>query len=253
MKIFIPSRGRPNRATHTTAELLKWAGIPFTIVRTIGDVTTYPDDYPVVWVEAEYISQKRQRIFEMVGEEKFVMFDDDLGFKTVNMDGTTSDISTPSEVHSLINLIEMHLDKHPMVGVAARYMIQAQPQPFNLNGGKMTAILAYNTALFGPKPWPRADRLRACSDVDITMQLAYRGLSRLLITEFCFVETTKHNGPGGCSLWRTPDVEVASNIDLVKLWPNHVKLVSVEPPRVRIQWKKIYQDGCLRAARGEIK
>lgn len=253
LNIFIPSRGRPDRARQTTAELLKSAYIPFTVVRTLGDTTIYPEDYPQIFVEAAHISDKRQKIFEMFAHGgKFVMFDDDLAFKAVRSDGTTFDVSNRESIRHVVGLIEMYLDDYPMVGVASRFMIQAQPQPFNLNGGKMTAILGYNTSLFGPHPWPKANRLRACSDVDITMQLAYRGLSRLLITEYCYVETTKHNGDGGCSIWRTPEVEVSSNVALADLWPDHVKLVSTDPPRVRISWKKIYEDGCLRKKRGEV-
>lgn len=242
LNIFIPSRGRPDRGRHHTIKQLESAGLQFTVVRTIGDESVYPAEWPQVWVEANAISDKRQKILEMHDAGgKYVMLDDDLIIKKVLDDGRTRQATT-EEIAEMFQKMDTYLDEYPIVGVAQRFMINQMPQPFVENSGKMIAILGYNTSLFGEKPWPVANRLRACSDVDFTMQLSYRGLSRILMTEYCHHDQANH-GTGGCSIWRTPDVEVLSNMKLAELWPDHVTLVSTDPPRVRISWKRIYEDG----------
>lgn len=251
LQIFIPSRARPDRKRHFAAETLKAAGIPFTIVRTLGDESVYPADYPQIWVEATYISDKRQRLVEMFTEKpgKFVMIDDDLSFRRVITDGidTTTEEATLNNIREIIRLTDMYLDQYPIVGIHQRFMIQEAPQPYSINGGKMIQYLAYNTELFDiPKPWPVANRLSSSSDVDFTMQLQYEGLSRLMITEFCLQEKLKHNADGGCSLWRNDDLERENYKKLAAFWPDHVVHTSDYPPRHRIMWKKIAEDGQLR-------
>jgi len=216
VNILIPSRARPDK--QITADQLRRAEIPFTIVRTANDDTDYDRDiYPQVVVEANGLTDKRQRMLEMFPGKTLVL-DDDITFFQV-VEGRTIPI-TPEHLRRLVQLVEGYLDQFAHVGISQRFMIQNKPQPFELNR-RIMGCRGYNTALF-PDPWPTF-RLITCQDIDFTMQLMAAGKRSLIITEYA-----QQDGPymaaGGCAIYRTNDLILEGHRKLKELWPDYVKL-----------------------------
>lgn len=215
MKILIPSRGRPNR--QITADRLHEAGIEFTIVRTLGDLTIYPSKYRQHVVRAKGLTDKRQAMLtEFPG--KTLVLDDDITFFEV-IDGKTYPI-TDVGLNRLVSLVDKYLDEFAHAGISQRFMIQNKRQPAEFNR-RIMGCRGYNTALF-PDPWP-SFRLPTCQDIDFTMQLMAAGKPSVIITEYA-QQDGPYMAPGGCAMYRTNDLILEGHRELQKLWPDYVKL-----------------------------
>lgn len=244
MKIYVPSRDRPD-AQHTAAQL-RDAGVPFVIVRSHSDESRYPDYADQLFFDVRGIADKRQKIMEHAREwshdGKFVMIDDDVEFRRVLQDEhvcvTTK--TTPAETRLLMSRVETLLDQYAIVGIAIRFMIDRAEKPLLLNSGRMVHFLAYNLDLMRGPP-PRWDRLSTCEDFDFTMQLVSRGLPRAMITDHCLHEVGGHASAGGCSHFRSPELEIENNRRLMELWPDYVS-VTPGTNKIRISWRKLAKE-----------
>jgi len=218
MKILIPSRARPH--VQPTADALLAAGVDFEIVRTETDTTVYPSKYPQIFAPREVtdIASKRNWIMSTHTGQKILVLDDDLSFCRV-LDNRAFPAG-PRDVENMILRAEQHLDRFAHLGVAKRFMINAQPRPFVINK-KPKSINGYNLALF-PDPVPQF-RLKACSDIDYTMQLIQSGRSCIIMTDYCYTERD-YMAPGGCSEWRTKQTIHEGMIKLEAFWPGYVRL-----------------------------
>lgn len=264
MKILIPTRGRPTR--QITADALHEAGIPYTLVRTVGDTAVYPSHHDQVWATVHGIMDKRNWIFEqtlagrwwdqrwrdgeaplgsgldsrgvpgVAGDQKILVIDDDVRFYRV--DETTLDSEShevqgyrylPCCRHDLRDMMrryELYLDDYAHVGTVRRYGAHNQPQPYTMNVKCLHAV-GYDLAKF-PTPTPRY-RTTAVSDFDMQMQLTAAVGSCLVMTEFCH-EDGPYLADGGCSLWRTNDTIREGMLALKSRWGEYVTLV--EDPKL---------------------
>lgn len=216
MKILIPSRARP--CEQITAEALASANIDFIIVRTIGDKTIYPKEYEQIWVEANDLTDKRNVMLKMFPGKTFVL-DDDISFFRTLPSGKTDDASN-SDIRDIVNKMDDALDHYAHGGVARRYMIQNQPQPYALNKKPM-GVRGYNTDLF-PDPWPMF-RYPNVEDIDFNMQLVKAGNPIWILTEYC-QQDGPYMAPGGCQIYRNEAAIKKAMYQLRDEWPNYVKL-----------------------------
>lgn len=216
MKILIPSRSRPN--AQITADALRAARVDYTIIRTDGDATIYPEYHPQMFAPVTDIRGKRQWIMDEHPGQKILVCDDDVSFFHV-VDGATSPAS-PDHVRRIVSSFSEALNEYAHVGIARRYMIQNQPQP-SVRNRKIMHVCGFNLAMF-PTPAPQY-RLKVCEDIDYNMQLMAAGRPSLLITEYCH-QDGPYMASGGCSDWRTKQIMHDGMVSLRDLWPNHVKL-----------------------------
>jgi hypothetical protein len=239
MKIYIPTRGRPHR--QITADQLREAGIPYTLVCTKGDPTLKEYEQrgdKIVVVNAFGLTDKRQKILEMA-PDKFCMLDDDLRFYARTEDGKRFiKISTPKEFRSLFQDIEEALGQNAQVGLADKFMAQAQPRMYK-TGGRYNQVMAYNKKLFAGGKWVRF-RTVTNQEHDFHLQLSALGLPPRILTEWS--KDAPYYAKGGCSIYRTPAVEKRGFGELQKYWPNIVKIVphakNISGLAVRFNWKK---------------
>jgi hypothetical protein len=246
MKIYIPTRGRPHR--QITADQLREAGIPYTLVCTKDDPTL--GDYQarldkVLVVKAWGLTEKRQRILEMA-PDKFCMLDDDLRFykRSENGAGFISISNMISKKESARTLREMFRDiedalrQNAQVGLVDKFMAQHQPRVYRI-GGRYNQVMAYNQTLFRKVCRPRF-RTITNQEHDFHLQLSMAGLPPYILTEWS--KDAPYYAKGGCSIYRTPAVEKRGFEELQRNWPDIVKIVphakNISGLAVRFNWKK---------------
>lgn len=235
MKILIPTRGRPNM--QYTAELLRNADIPFTLVLNSDDEEYYPEHYNTMKVSSTNIVSKRQAIIDLFGNEKLVMCDDDMKFFTRGNDRYRE--STREELQLLFKRVEHELNTFAHVGTSSRFMANYRHHDHEL-GGRYIRLLAYNFKLL-TKPRPQY-RFPGHEDHDFNMQMQALGCIPKVLTCFAQDDHGQFN-PGGCSTWRTPESDLKEMQTFAEAWP---VIVSFSKPngkypigRMRIAWAKL--------------
>lgn len=198
-------------------------------------------------------------------EDKICILDDDLIFsRREELPDRTSlrQIKPEDDIRYLIelfDLIEMNLSDVPQVGVHPRQMGQETEPPYHENG-KCITVYGVNRRMIEElgfnKDW-RVDYLPIFGDVFLNCHVLSSGGSNRLITQY-LVDWKPSQAPGGCSIYRTPELQEQAVDKLVELFGPYVKKVIKKPKaskwlgdeRVdfRTQWKKMAAVG--RANRG---
>lgn len=245
MKIYIPTRGRPDR--QPALEALIAAGAEVTLILSSGDKTIdeYHDNYvgkcERIEVPAHNIAEKRQAILEISGRQRFAMLDDDLRFYARSKDGKRFTIATPDQLRDMLAKVEQALHFNAHVGLADKFMAQTKPRTAVFYG-RYNQFLAYNPKLF-PKPAPKF-RLITNQEHDFHLQLATQGRPPCILTEYS--KNATFYSKGGCSHYRTPALERKMFREMKKLWPELVTLKKIERRpglRMQVAWKKAVELG----------
>ncbi len=250
MKIYIPTRGR-NTSSTFDALPSKWKK-EVIFVRDDEDksMVKMMEGGKIVWGNFKGISDKRQFILEHAvknGHKKIVMMDDDLVF--AHRTNGVLKPSIPFMVSYMLEAIEDGLEDYTHIGVSPREGNNREVADYT-EIGRMMRILAYR-----PKRvldlGCRFDRVKVMEDFDMTLQLLRKGEMNSIIWTYTH-DQKKSNADGGCSLWRTNDLQHTEAKKLASLHPGFVKIVqkttkgkwgSMGTTRtdVRIAWKKAYE------------
>jgi hypothetical protein len=116
--------------------------------------------------------------------------------------------------------------------------------------------LAYQTAEFLKCEHGRVDVME---DFDVNLQLLERGLPNLNLAHWAQGQR-QTNAPGGCSTYRSQDVQTASAVRLAELHPGFVTLREKKNKsggafgnrtEVTIQWAKAYKQGLAKKVAAE--
>lgn len=92
-------------------------------------------------------------------------------------------------------------------------------------------------------------RLPVMEDFDLTLQLLRKGLPNAVIYRWCWNQPGS-NAPGGCSQYRTAEMQASAAARLAELHPGLVRVVDKETANwqgmhkrkdVTIYWKKAYE------------
>lgn len=183
--------------------------------------------------------------------DKAVILDDDLVFsKRTLVDGKPSlrTIEDPEELGVLFDYMEHLLDDYPLVGVHPRQMGQNTKPPY-VENGRIICIQGINRRLIGQV---KVDQFPILADVVLNCTLLARGQKNAIITTH-FQDHGPCQAPGGCSIYRTPQMQRAAVEYLAARFPGFVK-VSNRRPKVATwlgeerydytcQWKKLHAAG----------
>lgn len=189
------------------------------------------------------------------GEEKAVIIDDDLVFsyRITHPDGRPGlrTIEGP-EIYNLLprlwEYMEFLLDDTALVGVHPRQMGQAAKLPFEVNG-KVICVQGINRKMVGHIP--DLSRFPILADVVLNGTLLSRGIGNKIITSFC-QDWGPSQAPGGCSIYRTPEMQAEACRWLEERFGPYIKVKEKEAKngwlggkRVDFvgQWKKLYEAG----------
>lgn len=229
MRIVVPSRGRASRLI-VLEQFSRRALERTVVVVPRAEVAAYRASVPlgatVLGMSYTHIGDKRQKIMNLYGDEKFVMIDDDLSFRRRGRRGPyLFDKCTKRDVDVMLRKLERLLDHYPLAGIIDSFMAQwmARRNPEGLiPNRRMNQLLAYNVGHLFKRP---RFRLATHEELDVQLQLISMGH-----TTMCSNEFTKNSGrtgaEGGCSIWRTRAVENQQLARMVELWPRFVTIVS---------------------------
>jgi hypothetical protein len=178
---------------------------------------------------------------------KVVMLDDDLRFYKRREDKPELlEKATEGEIEAMFEGIASTLELHPLVGVASREGANRCVDRVVYNT-RILRLLAYRADILRAQNI-RFDRVPVMEDFDVALQLLRSGHKNIVLN------TWAHNQEGsglkgGCSTYRTREVQAQAAERLAELHPGHVSVVTKvtkgawgggERKDVRINWKKAY-------------
>lgn len=265
MRIYIPTMGRIDKQK-TVERLGAETNRKFqvTLVTPPGEVKQLRAAVDGLGVEvkpchAHGISDTRQWILDHArknGGGVVLMLDDDLPTwrqrtGTYNDKGevkyvkaTTDDIFV-----GLSDFSELMKDyAHGSIGHA----LFCQTQPEVKYNSRMLRALAYNVDMI---PKDVRFRLKVMEDFDMELQLLTRGFASVTYNGVV-QDQHQNNSEGGCSSYRTNEVQAGAAYTLKELWPDFVTVVTRAPKRewigmpertdVRVNWNKAAKAGGIK-------
>lgn len=186
------------------------------------------------------------------GFTKIAMIDDDLKIACrISEDSWKLRHCTTEDIKILLDEIENDLNTHAQVGLSLRQgnnnLGVGTAEQLNEIGGRCISFTAYDVELFLSC---EHGRVEVMEDMDVTLQLLRRGYPNLIKGWYCH-DQKMTNAPGGCSTYRTHEVQDRSARKLAELHPEFVKLRIKENKtdkngfgtrtEVTVQWKKAFK------------
>jgi hypothetical protein len=254
MKIFIPSLGRVDQTNHTFENLPPAIRKRAVMVVSPKEVVAYSARFGadnVVPVAAKGIGKVRQRIIDIC-DGPVLMLDDDLSFFARREDDPTKlRKATPEDVTAMVGAMAATLEDCAHAAIAVREGANRNTDPVIYNTRCLRA-LGYNATILKGHDI-RFDRLPVMEDFDVALQLLRKGFRSVTLNRWAQDQGTS-NAPGGCSTYRSREVQAQGARGLAKLHPDFVTVVTKETKGawgggsrtdVRVAWKKAYES-CVR-------
>lgn len=248
MMIYIPSRARAAQVNHTFDHLPPGQAVMVVSKEDAPDYIRRFGKGAVLVTSKTGIGPVRQWIMNHAtkgGVGKVCMMDDDLRFFVRRTDEPEKLIkATTPQVSKMLSALDKELTKYAHASVAAREGANRDTRP-RLYDTRMLRVLAYNVGAFNALG-VKYDRCPVMEDFDVTLQLLEAGFSNVVLNDYAQDQGTS-NAPGGCSTYRTADVQTAGANRLKELHPDFVTVVTKETKGawgggertdVRIAWKK---------------
>jgi hypothetical protein len=258
MNLYIMSRGRAGKVGTLHHIPKAWLHRTF-IVSSYSDGDTYAKAYPPPQtIQApEYVhnySDKFQWIMDDGMKDhnvKCMIVDDDLSFSRRSPDNPKSLIQEKNREMLLggFNYVEHLLDEFALVGVHPRQMGQNTNPPYVMNS-RIICMQGINRKKTGHVV---VNQFPILADVVLNCTLLARGQPNALATTF-FQDHGPCQAPGGCSIYRTPDMQRDAVEYLAARFPGYVKVVHRVAKGANwlgeggrtdytCQWKQLYAAG----------
>lgn len=249
MRIYIPSRARADQRNHTFDNLPPELQDSALLVVSKEDKKAYENRFGarhVFTTPKEGIGPVRQWVTSIKDDDPYVcMLDDDLSFFVRSRsDATKLEKASPRSTLSMFSAVNVMLRAYAHVGIAAREGANRNTASHIYNT-RMLRVLAYDTGVLRAEKI-RYDRCPVMEDFDVTLQLLRKGYDNCVINGWAQDQGTS-NAPGGCSTYRTPEVQAQGANALKALHSDFVTVVQKETKGawgggtrtdVRIAWKK---------------
>jgi hypothetical protein len=232
LQIIIPTRGRRNE--QLTVQLLPKELMKRTTLvcpsKEYEYLKSLRDDYTVVTQpdSSWRIAQKREWIINKwvdEGYNKIIMLDDDLRFATRVSDNDWH--LRPIQGEELVQEFQRIEDKlgpeFPHVGFGQRQGNNTLEEVGWKIPGKQVCTLGYYLPIVAKEV--RWDLVELREDMCATLQLLLKGYPNAMWTE-TVVDQREFDAPGGCSTYRTVEMNNDEAEKLAKLFPNYVTIVS---------------------------
>lgn len=259
MLIAIPSMGRADKQ-RTLMAVAPQARVVLVVPYAEAEaykMAHFASEYPFTLraPDVNGIGSTRQWIIDYadsVCETKVLMLDDDLEFFARRTDDRTKlRKATPAQIRAMLSLASKLLDKYAHIGVATREGANRNTAPV-LHNTRLLRALGYRADVL-TRERVRFDRIPVMEDFDVALQLLRRGYSSAQINSYV-QDQPGSNTAGGCSTYRTAEVQEQGARGLAEAHLQFVTVVQKEPlksggwdgkPRtdVRIAWKKAYLAG----------
>lgn len=190
---------------------------------------------------------------EAAGFSKFLMLDDDIRFLVRRSEDTWQLRGTePHEVQELLDLVDFRLDFYGHVGISAREgnnrFGEGSKQSVFMENTRTLRALAYRTTDFLRM---EHGRVEVMEDFDVNLQLLEAGIPNCNIGYWAQGQKMT-NAPGGCSTYRSHEVQEASARKLQELHGADVVRLREKTNKtdadgfgtrteVTIQWKRAFR------------
>lgn len=200
----------------------------------------------------ETIAPTRQWILENVGSSRtLVMLDDDLTFYKRRDDEPEKlrDITNDELKVAFGQLeIQLTLEGYAHAGFAAREGANRNTARY-LENTRIMRVLGYRRDILLQEKL-RFDEMEVMEDFHVALSLLERGYPNVILNDYAHNQAGSGKA-GGCSTFRTPEMQARNAHLLAKLHPHAQAVQRVtkgsfgggERTDVRIQWKKAYDSG----------
>lgn len=265
MPIYIPTAGRPDTvATRTLAQIPEHMLGMTWIVCPAKDMDAYTRRLKVqkerglrfIHEHGPGIAGIRRQIGEHAqetGARKFFMLDDDLKFFRHKADGDFHlEATSESSFTKMVKEVSLYLEDYAHVSISSREgnnRYGVGPAPLPIYNTRALRALAFQT-----KPFLECEhgRVLVMEDFDVQLQLLRKGFPNVVFAYWAH-DQQMTNAKGGCSTYRTHEVQEASARKLADLHPGCVTLRQKENKtdrggfgtrtEVTVYWKKALNMG----------
>lgn len=244
MRIYIPTRGRPRQRTVERLGQSICDKYKLTLVCPPNEVRELSEySVAVQGCRKEGIAATRQWILDNTDDPVVLMLDDDLPTWCHRLRDTNKYAkATEVQIYEHLRLFAGMMEQFAHGSIGHRLFCQEKP-PLYYNS-RMLRALAYNLDLTDGAQF----RLKVMEDFDMALQLFAKGRDAIVYNAMV-QDQYNNNSDGGCSSYRTPEVQAAAAERLAKLWPDVVTVVKRAPKRewvgfggertdVRVNWAK---------------
>ena len=251
MDIYIPSLGRADQLAHTI-DRLRSAGVhhaKLVIGQDDPDRSSYSRRFGessllVLPRKITGIGKVRQHLID-ISDGPVLMLDDDLGF-FVRRDDDPKLLrrAEPKDIKAGLKRMEKALKTHAHAAFAVREGANRCTDELIYNVRCLRA-LGYDADVL-KREKVRFDRLPVMEDFDVALQLLRKGYNSVTINTF-LQDQGASNAPGGCSTYRSMEVQAQGAEGLASLHPEFVTVVDKDAKGegpwakrkdVRVQWKR---------------
>lgn len=218
--------------------------------RQRGEVIVVPDEYTGIDRTRQWILTKLPAIAKKkwgIDVRYLFMPDDDVRFckrpklSKAYMGYITHD---PYEMHRMIEMLTMWLESGFVhCGLVSRQANRQLNRKW-LQPSRQINVHAFDVKALAKLPI-KYGRVRVMEDFDITLQLLKMGYPNRISCRYAWTQTSNMNG--GCSVYRTAEVQADAARRLVKLHPDVVQIVKrksiswqnklIDRVDVRVRWK----------------
>lgn len=255
LQIFIPTYGRIDKQ-------ITLQSIPCNL-RPQTWLVVRPSEYDL-FLKANYdcniyvldesvsnIKETRNEIYKKAGN-KHVVLDDDLVFfrRIATGDWRLRKIET-WELNLMFYAIEQLLDETPYVGVASREGFNQLPTDLRYTKGKrMTRVHAYSGKLLKDNNIAFDSEFDLMEDFEFQLRLITSGVTPLMLLNWAHNQSGS-NTTGGCSSFRTLELQAYWANKLAEKYPDYVKTVEKTTKTawggqtrtdVQVAWEKAYKN-----------
>jgi hypothetical protein len=252
MKIFIPTYKR-------TRKQRTWDGLPTFLKENTFLVCgeeereEHEKEGRQVLVHPEgmhRVAPKRQWIVENCREEKILMLDDDLSFRCRIEGGYKLRDMGEEDFKKMIDRMERELDNYGAVGLSSQAGNNRSFPKDILSPSRMFTAYSLRTDILISNGI-RFDDMEVMEDFHVTLSLLRKGIPNAVLQDWCWSQP-KSNAEGGCSEYRTFEVQKKAAEELARIHSPYVQVVKKESKSwgngletrydVRVSWKKAYED-----------
>lgn len=240
MRIYIPTLGRGPAKQETMKALPAKVRDRYraTLVCPPGEVKALQAaGFTVLPCPKQGIAATRQFILDKSDDDLVLMLDDDLNNWSIRRgeaEGSSYTKGTEKEVIEHFAAFEKAMKSYSHGAIGFRLFAQAKP-PLYFNT-RMLRALAYRVSAL--KNCRVKFRLPVMEDFDVTLQLLKQG-EPAIIYNWMVQDQRATNQPGGCSLYRTLEVQTAAAHLLAKAHPDCVQAVVKTVNKDSPSWKGI--------------
>lgn len=248
--IIIPSSGRADKQI-TLAQLPEQVRKVTRLAVYVNELCDYSeahDDLMVVPRKVTNISEKRRYIMDSCKTRYLLMLDDDLTFayRPVMESPKLLPCST-HRVEGMLGLFHVLIKGYAHVSLSARQGNNHVDQVYKELGRVSNAYMYDLERVRAAKV--EVGRIPLMEDFDLTLQLLRAGLPNAMIYRYCYNQSGS-NTVGGCSQYRTTELQAESAHKLAELHSGFVRVVKKktknwkgmeERTDVVVSWQKAYK------------